>query len=373
LNRKRARDLGIRIGVLPTGKHNAITDVRGVRVGHTTLIKGSGRLRQGAGPVRTGVTVILPNDRVFDKNLIAGSFILNGAGEMAGITQVAEWGLIETPIALTNTHDVGTVSRGVIRWMSQKYQRIWDNKNVVIPVVGECDDSFLNDSVGGHVQEVHVLKALRNAKTGPVEEGAVGSGTGMVCCDFKGGIGTSSRLVEIGKVSYTVGVLVMSNFGSMEELRIDGYPLGRELATVQGNYQRRTESYGSIIAIVATDLPLTSSQINRLCKRSALGIGRVGSHAAHGSGEIIVGFSTANSLPSGKKSALFNLTVVSDEFLSPAYSAVIEATEEAIINSICMAQPMTGADDHSVPALELKLVEQFFSRAGELKLGTPAV
>ena len=194
----RARDLGIQIGIFPTGRYNAITDVKGVRVGHSTIIRGEGKLVPGEGPVRTGVTTILPNDRVFDKKLIAGSFVLNGAGEMSGITQVSEWGLIETPIGLTNTHNVGTVHKGIIRWMSKKYEKIWNSLHVVIPVVGECDDSFLNDSMGDHVSEERVIDALDSAKSGFVQEGSVGSGTGMICCGFKGGIGTSSRMIEIG-------------------------------------------------------------------------------------------------------------------------------------------------------------------------------
>lgn len=368
MKRQRPREIGIQFGFFPTGKLNAITDVKGVRVGHVTLNQGDGRLRPGHGPIRTGVTAILPNDRVFDKKLLAGSFVLNGAGEMSGITQVAEWGLIETPIGLTNTHDVGTVSRGIIKWMSQKYSRIWNNKQVVIPVVGECDDSFLNDAVGGHVKESHVLQALRDATSGKVEEGSVGSGTGMVCCDFKGGIGTSSRVVEIGKVQYTVGILVMSNFGIMEELRIDGYPVGQDFARHYGNYRRRRENYGSIIVVLATDLPLASLQLQRLCKRAALGVGRVGSHAAHGSGEIIVGFSTANSIAPGKRNPLVTLSIIGDEFMGPVYRAAIEATEEAIINSLFMSIPMTGVNGNSVPAIDIEALRHYFERSRDLKL-----
>ncbi len=363
----RARDLGIRIGVFPTGRYNAITDVEGVRVGQSTVIRGEGKLIPGQGPVRTGVTAILPNERVFDNKLIAGSFVLNGAGEMSGITQVAEWGLIETPIGLSNTHNVGTVHKGIIRWMSQKYQRIWNSLNVVIPVVGECDDSFLNDSIGDHITEQHVIDAISGAKSGRVQEGSVGSGTGMICCGFKGGIGTSSRVIEIGSVNYTLGALVMSNFGQMEELRIDGYAIGRLLAEKYGPLPKRRESYGSIIVVLATDLPLSSSQIQRLCKRSALGIGRMGSHAAHGSGEIVLGFSTGNSIPQGKRSPLVDLRIIGDEFLGPAYRAVIEATEEAIVNSLCAGEPMVGINGNSVPALDKDYLMDFFSRAAQLR------
>ena len=365
---KRARDLGIKIGVFPTGRLNAITDVKGVRVGHTTIIHGHGKLKPGKGPVRTGVTTILPNDRVYDQKLIAGSFVLNGAGEMSGITQVSEWGLIETPIGLTNTHSVGAVHQGIIQWMSKKYERIWNSSQVVIPVVGECDDSFLNDSIGNHVKEEHVVAALDSAKTGVVEEGAVGSGTGMVCCGFKGGIGTSSRVIEIGGENYTIGTMVMSNFGMMEELRIDGYNVGRILAKKYGNQTKKRDIYGSIIVVLATDLPLSSSQIQRLCKRSALGIGRVGSHAAHGSGEIVVGFSTGNTIPMGKRSPLVNFDIIGDEFLGPAYRAVIEATEEAIINSLCAGTSIVGIDNKTVPVLDHEFLKEYFLKANELEL-----
>ncbi len=363
MERCRARDLGIKIGFFPTGPHNAITDVAGVRVGHATIIEGSGSLVQGTGPVRTGVTAILPSDRIYDKKLIAGGFVLNGAGEIAGLTQLNEWALLETPIGLTNTHAMGSVSKGIIRWMSKKYHRIWDNKDVVIPVIGECDDSFLNDVVGEHVTEDHVIKALKAAATGPVEEGSVGGGTGMICCDLKAGIGTSSRVIEIGGAGYVIGVLVMNNFGLMEELRIDGFPIGRQLAERQGDYKRRRDNYGSIIAVVATDIPLSGAQIQRLCKRAALGIGRAGSHAAHGSGELVIGFSTANGIRIGARSPVHKLNVLGDEFLGPAYRGVIETTEEAIINSLCMAEPMTGSNDHSVPAIDRAFVAEYFSRA----------
>ncbi len=355
--RCRLRDLGISIGRFPVGKYNAITDVKGVKVGHATLIMGSGKCPPGKGPVRTGVTIILPSDRIYDRKLIAGSFILNGAGEVSGLTQVNEWGLIETPIALTNTHSVGRVSDSIIKWMSHKFMRIWDERQVVIPVVGECDDSWLNDVVGFHIKPDHVFSALSSAKSGPVKEGSVGSGTGMICCDFKAGIGTSSRLVKIGGQIYTLGVLVMSNFGIMEELRVDGICIGKVLARTYGSYQRKRQNYGSIIAIVATDIPLLPIQIDRICKRSALGIGRVGSFGSHGSGEIIIGFSTANSVVHGDKNPNLNISVIGDEFLDDTYQSVIEATEEAIINSLTASVDMDGADNHFVPSLDLEILK----------------
>lgn len=368
--RCRARDLGISIGRHRTGKYNAITDVKGVKVGHTTLIEGSGRKLPGQGPVRTGVTVILPSERVYDQKLLANGFILNGAGEVAGLTQLSEWGLIETPIALTNTMSVGQASDSIVKWMSKKYEKLWDDRQVVIPVVGECDDSFLNDSIGLHLTKEHVFEAFKAAKSGPVPEGAVGSGTGMICCDLKGGIGTSSRVLKIGDEDYTLGVLVMSNFGVMEDLRVDGFPMGRILAKTQGEYSRRRENYGSIIVVIATDIPLSATQIQRICKRSALGIGRVGTYAAHGSGEIIVGFSTANEVRHGRRKPKYNLLLIADEFLDDTYQAAIDATEEAILNSLTAAVDMDGADGHQVPAIDLELLKTTLARVREVAEST---
>lgn len=355
--RCRLRDLGVTIGTLPTGPFNAITDVPGVRVGHTTLIEGSGRRKPGNGPVRTGVTVIMPNDDIYNRKLLSGGFILSGAGEVSGYTQLSEWGLIETPIALTNTMAVGRVSDGVVKWMAGKYPEIRDQQEVIIPVVGECDDSFLNDAVGLHIKPQHVFSALDGAVGGRVEEGAVGAGTGMICCDFKAGIGTSSRVLSVGGKLYTIGVLVVSNFGIMEDLRMDGYPVGRLLVPTQGTYSRRLNNYGSIIAVVGTDLPLSSQQMNRVCRRAALGIGRVGSYGAHGSGEIIIGFSTANEVPHRPKDSFDQAKVMRDSALDPVYKSVIETTEESILNSLTTAVDMEGAGNNRVPAMKLSLLK----------------
>lgn len=360
--RGRLRDLGIGIGIYPTGEFNAITDVKGVNVGHSTIIRGKGeKNKPGKGPVRTGVTVILPNDNIFNHKLIASGFVLNGAGEVSGLTQVKEWGLLETPIALTNTMSVGKVSESIVKWMSLEFNKIWNHRQVVIPVVGECDDSFLNDSVGFHVKDKNVFEAIDNAASGIVTEGSVGAGTGMICCDFKGGIGTSSRVIKIGAHYHTIGILVLSNFGIMEELRVDGIPFGRIIAKKEGDYERRRNNYGSIITVLATDLPLSPGQIERLCKRAALGIGRVGSHASHGSGEIIIGFSTGNIIEHGNMDYKNQLSVVADAYINPAYQAAIEATEEAIINSLTSSVEMYGVDDHHVPALDLQLLTKLMS------------
>ena len=358
--RVRFRELGLSFGRYPPGPGNAITDVAGVRVGHTTLIEGEGASQSGKGPVRTGVTAIIPSDgNIFMDRLAGGAFVLNGAGEVSGLTQVVEWGLLETPILLTNTMSVGAVSDAVAREMVERYPGIGSEHDVIIPVVGECDDSYLNDISGRHVREEHVRAALASAAPGRVEEGAVGGGTGMITCDFKAGIGTSSRKLPPVFGGYTLGVLVMSNFGKMHNLRVAGMPVGEVLAEKFRDMPRRVQSYGSIIAVVATDAPLLPHQLNRLCKRVALGIGRVGSYAAHGSGELVVGFSTANVIPRRTRKMVYKMKLLLDQRLDPLYEAVMEATEEAILNSMCMATEMAGVNGHLVPALPLDEVRRF--------------
>lgn len=362
LERMRLRDLGIRIGHYPTGRFNAITDVAGVQVGHATIIKGSGKgtFRPGRGPARTGVTAILPNNRnIFTDRMVGSGFVLNGAGEVSGLTQVVEWGMIETPILLTNTLSVGTCSEAGVRYLIEKYPGIGSKHDVVIPVVGECDDSWLNDVQGRHVRDTHVLKAIADARSGPVAEGSVGAGTGMITCDFKAGIGTSSRKLPIGEGGYTVGVLVLSNFGVREDLRIDGRPVGVALEKEFGGADRRINNYGSIIVVVATDAPVSSAQLSRVCKRAALGIGRCGSYAAHNSGEIIIGFSTANIIPRyANEKNIYQMRILLEEAIDPIYRSVIECTEEAILNSMCMADTMIGHSGHVAPALPLATVRR---------------
>jgi D-aminopeptidase len=363
--RKRARDLGIRIGRYEPGPHNAITDVPGVKVGHTTLIAGGGKLMPGKGPVRTGVTAIIPNPDIFLERVLSGAFVLNGAGEVSGLTQVQEWGLLETPILLTNTMSVGKVSDAAVKWMTRRFPGIGDLYDVVIPVVGECDDSFLNDAVGRHIRSEHVYSAIERATSGPVAEGSVGAGTGMVTCDFKSGIGTASRRViceDDPERPDTIGVLVLSNFGICRNLRIDGVPMGELLEPEFAHLAKRQTSYGSIVCIVATDAPLLSLQLGRLCKRAALGIGRAGSYAAHGSGEIVVAFSTANKLPRQSKGLQHKIDVLLDEALGPHYEAVIEATEEAIVNSLCMADGMTGQGGNVAPGLPLDRIAELMAK-----------
>lgn len=355
--RCRLRDLGLTLGRFPTGPLNAITDVAGVAVGHATIID-DGSVPGRAGTARTGVTAILPNERnIFMDRLVASAFILNGAGEMNGLIQVQEWGVIETPILLTNTLSVGTAAQATVRYMLDRYPGIGIEHDVIIPLVGECDDSHLNDIRGHHVLEEHVFHALSSASSGPVAEGNVGGGTGMVCCDVKGGIGTSSRQLQVDEHTFTLGVLVMSNFGRLEDLRLDGLPIGAHLAH-DLTLERRTSLYGSIIVVVATDAPLSSRQLGRLCTRAGLGLGRSGSYAAHGSGEIVVGFSTANAIPRISTSPFVHLRLLNDRVMNPFYQAVIECTEESIWNALCSAKDMVGVDDHRVSAVPLdRLVE----------------
>jgi D-aminopeptidase len=362
--RHRARELGLPLGRFRPGRWNALTDVEGVQVGHSTIIRGAGPLRRGRGPVRTGVTAILPNEHnIFEDRVVGGGFVLNGAGEVSGLTQLMEWGLVETPIFLTNTLSVGQVSDSAVEWMVEEYPGIGNEHDVLIPLVGECDDSWLNDVAGRHVKAQNVRESLETASSGPVAEGSVGGGTGMICCDFKAGIGTSSRKLPPAMGGYTVGVLVMNNFGRMGDLRVAGMPIGPLLEPQFKGVAKRTVSYGSIIAVLATDAPLNSHQLGRVAKRVGLGIGRAGSIAAHGSGEIVLAFSTANKIPRTTQKLVYHLRVLVDQRLNPIYEAAIEATEEAILNSLCMARDMDGANGNFAPALPLAEVKDIVERS----------
>jgi len=353
--RSRARDLGIVIGVYPTGPLNAITDVAGVKVGHQTLISGEGPLKPGVGPIRTGVTVVIPRDDVWHKKVSAGSFVLNGTGEMTGLAWVAESGFLEYPIALTNTLNVPRVANGVMNWMIQNYPEIGITDDTLTPVVAECDDGRLNDIQGRHVSEVDVVKALEGASSGSVREGTVGAGTGMVSYGFKGGIGTASRKLADKEGGYTIGVLVNANHGRRPELIVSGIPVGRlydaQAATAPIVEQGQRE--GSIIIVVATDAPLDGRQLSRLAKRASLGLARTGSTARHGSGDFILAFSTANVIPHYPKEPTYTFTHLADTHLNPLMAATVEATEEAIVNALTMASTVTGRDDHRAEAISL--------------------
>lgn len=367
----RARALGLSLGRLAPGALNAITDVPGVRVGHCTML---GQSESGT-PIRTGVTAILPTlDSVYERRVPAGSFVLNGAGEVSGLTQIREWGLIETPILLTGTLSVNAAADALTRLLIEQNRELGISSDVVIPVVGECDDSWLHDARGCHVSASHVQQALNSVSAGPVLEGNVGAGTGMMTCDFAGGIGSASRLVPFfahapegalrhPEHTFTLGVLVLSNFGSREELVMAGVPVGRLLADYHGEQQRR-EVYGSIVVVLASDAPLLRSQLDRLCKRAALGIARTGGTAAHGSGEIVLGFSTQNRLSRTRTGSLQQLTCLYDSELNPLFQAAVEATEEAILNALCMAEPREGLFGRKAPALPLALVQRFAKRYG---------
>ncbi len=321
----RARDLGVPFDGKP-GPLNAITDVKGVEVGHTTLISGEGTLKVGTGPVRTGVTAVLPRGKNSKDQVFAGWFTLNGNGEMTGTTWVEESGFLDGPVMITNTHSVGVVRDAVIAWRVKQGPPDEDSYWWSLPVVAETWDGYLNDVNGFHVKPQHVFHALDSAHSGPVEEGNVGGGTGMVCNEFKGGIGTASRVLNTKQGRYTVGVLVQCNYGRRDQLRIAGLPVGREIQ----EQRTRKDDVGSIIVVLATDAPLIPTQLKRLAKRVSLGLGRNGSYSGDGSGDIFIAFSTAN--PGAAVSqGLPHLTMLPNGQLDPLFLGTVQATEEAII------------------------------------------
>ncbi len=339
----RARDLGVPFDGTP-GARNAITDVAGVEVGHSTLIAGAGKLQVGRGPVRTGVTAIHPRGKSSNDPVFAGWFSLNGNGEMTGTTWIEESGFLEGPVLITNTSSVGVVRDAVLAWHLKRggqTLQAWG-----LPVVAETYDGWLNDINGFHVKPEHAWAALDNASTGPVAEGNVGGGTGMICFEFKGGIGTASRKLGARQGGYTVGVLVQSNFGLRHQLRIAGVPVGEEIT--DGAFRPRET--GSIIIVVATDAPLLAHQLKRLARRAALGLARTGSVAGNGSGDIFLAFSTANPKASAA-TGVAQLAMLPNERMGALFEATVQATEEAIINALVAAETMTGVDDHKVIAL----------------------
>ena len=363
-SRLRARDLGIVVGSYDPGPLNAITDVSGVKIGHTTLISGEGALKPGQGPIRTGVTVVTPRDDVWHKKVPAGSFVLNGTGEMTGLAWVTESGFLEYPIALTNTLNVPRVANGVMDWMIARYPEIGITDDTLTPVVAECDDGRLNDIQGRHVSEANVIAALDGASSGPVKEGTVGAGTGMVSYGFKGGIGTASRKLPEKEGAYTVGVLVNANHGRRPELMVGGTPVGKLYAPPQQVSEALSpgQSEGSIIVIIATDAPLDSRQLTRLAKRAALGLARTGSTARHGSGDFMLAFSTANTIPHYPKEPTFQQIHLADTHLNPLITATVEATEEAILNALTMASTIVGRDGHRVEAISLTRLRAILDR-----------
>ncbi|MGH2346748.1 MAG: P1 family peptidase [Chloroflexota bacterium] len=355
--RVRSRDLGIHLGGMAPGPCNAITDVADVRVGHTTLISGEGPLVVGQGPVRTGVTVILPHGgNIGADPLFAGYHVLNGNGEMTGLPWLDETGLLTTPVAITNTHSVGVVRDALIAYDVRHgvgpRAASWS-----LPVVAETYDGFLSDINGFHVRPEHVFAALDSAASGPVAEGCVGGGTGMICHQFKGGIGTSSRVLTAELGAWTVGVLVQANYGGRDLLRVDGVPVGRELGPNVVPLPGAPElgEAGSIIVVIATDAPLLPTQCRRLARRATLGIARMGGIGANGSGDIFLAFSTANrgmEISTDSRSPL-PVHMLPNSAMTPLFEATADAVEEAILNALCAAVTTTGIDGRTAYALPL--------------------
>ena len=341
----RARGLGVPFDGNP-GPLNAITDVKGVEVGHTTLISGEGPLRVGVGPVRTGVTAILPRGKDSRDAVFGGWFTLNGNGEMTGTTWLEESGFIDGPIMITNTHSVGVVRDAVIAWKVKRGEPDAEDYWWSLPIVAETWDGELNDINGFHVKPEHVFHALDTAHGGPVEEGNVGGGTGMICHEFKGGIGTASRTLDAMHGGYTVGVLAQCNYGQRSQLRVAGVPVGAEIT----DHRTKDDDVGSIIVVVATDAPLIPTQLKRLAKRVSLGLGRTGSYSGNGSGDIFVAFSTANPGAIRGKGAR-QISMLPNDDLNPLFLATVQATEEAVINALVAAETMTGINNHTVIAL----------------------
>ena len=381
---ERARDLGIPLEGR-TGRWNAITDVPGVEVGAVTLIRGSGPLVVGRGPVRTGVTAIFPRGRNGSDSVFAGWFTLNGNGEMTGTTWVEESGRLDGPVLITNTHSVGLVRDATIAWMRRHRPGfLW-----ALPVVAETYDGTLNDAEGFHVKPEHVFEALDGATAGPVREGNVGGGTGMNCHGFKGGTGTASRVLAQEAGGYTVGVLVQCNYGQRRRLAIAGVPVGKEITDLTRCFAgarpptrpwlrnlppcaRRAgagptaegEAVGSIIIVIATDAPLLPHQLERVATRASLGVGRVGGLGENGSGDIFLAFSTANPAAAAD-TGLASITMLPNDRINPIFEATVEATEEAIINAMLAAETMTGADSirsYALPHERLKAVLRQYNR-----------
>lgn len=372
---KRARDYGVPFDGTP-GKFNAITDVAGVTVGHTTLVQGEGKLVEGKGPIRTGVTAILPRGKEFAP-CYANWYALNGNGDMTGTHWITESGFLETPILITNTGSVGVVRDAAWKWMSQNnyYAAFFANYWFAYPVVAETYDGVFNDINGQHVTKEHVYHALDSAKTGPVAEGGVGGGTGMLSYFFKGGIGTSSRMIDVKLGGYTVGVLVQANHGQRSQLTIAGVPVGKELQdtlslTVEGREVGTTSTprseTGSIIVVLATDAPLLPSQLKRLAQRIPLGITRTGGIGGNGSGDIFIAFSTANKNAFNREKEV-QVTTMSNDMIDELFEATIQATEEAIINALFAGKTITGINGNKAYGLPKEKVIELLKKYNRIK------
>jgi D-aminopeptidase len=368
----RARELGIIIGRIAPGPHNTIADVPGVRVGHVTLIEGNGPLVVGKGPIRTGVTVVMPHEgHIWTEPLFAGCHRLNGNGEMTGTEWIRESGMLMSPIALTNTHSVGVVRDALVAVEIQERPSgdiFWG-----LPVVAETWDGILNDVNGQHVKAEHVRQAMTQATDGPVPEGNVGGGTGMICHGFKGGIGTSSRILPSAVGGFSVGVLVQANQGRRERLRVDGVPVGEAIPASEVPVPEVPslphQGGGSIIVVIATNAPLLPNQCARLAQRAGLGVGRVGGVGEHWSGDLFIAFSTANrgmlaSNPGAPSPVTIPLTMYSNTYVSELFEAVVDATEEAILNAMLAAETMTGRDGIVAHRLDPDRLGDFMARYG---------
>lgn len=366
----RAREIEIPLEGSP-GAFNAITDVDGVLVGYTTLISGEGKLDVGKGPVRTGVTMILPRGKTHDP-VFAGWYALNGNGELTGTTWIEESGFLEGPIGITNTHSVGVVHDAIIAWErdNQLYSALdYETDNSIfwsLPVVGETYDGSLNDINGQHVKPEHVFAALDSASSGVIAEGNVGGGTGMICHEFKGGTGTASRVISTDFGNYTVGVLVQANYGHRKNLTIAGVPVGRELIDYPQSHESSSPAgAGSIIVIVATDAPLLPHQLKRIARRVPTGIGRVGGFGSNSSGDIFLAFSTANTGAASRRD-LQQVIMLPNDKITPLFEATVQATEEAILNAMVAAETMTGINDHTVHALPHNEVRKLLKKYNRL-------
>ena len=362
--RPRARQLGVPFDGTP-GPLNAITDVAGVEVGHVTLISGSGKLDRGKGPVRTGVTASLPTGKRFGERVFAAWTALNGNGEMTGAAWVEESGHLGTPILITNTHSVGTVRDAVIEWNANRGTKEGYSGDFSLPLVTETWDGFLNDINGFHVKKEHVFQALDNARGGAVAEGNVGGGTGMVTHRFKGGIGTSSRVLRKEDGGYTVGVLVQANYGRRELLHIAGVPIGKEIPDLLPKRGAPADGTGSIIVVAATDAPLLPHQLKRIARRAALGIGVVGGRGENTSGDLFIAFSTANP-ENSKTEGIARVEMLPNERISPLFIETVNATEEAIVNALVAAETMEGIDGNTVYALPHDRLRDLLRKYGRL-------
>lgn len=362
--RSRARELGLEVGTIDPGCKNSISDVKGVRVGHCTIVRGEGKLIPGKGPVRTGVTAVFPHTgNIYKEKVPAASFVMNGYGKSIGLVQVEEFGVLETPILLTSTLCTWKVADALVQYMLDRNEDIGVTTGSVNPVVMECNDSYLNDLRGRHVEAKHVMEALDKASE-TFEMGSIGAGTGMVAFEFKGGIGTSSRVVDIEKEEFTVGSLVLTNFGRREDLTINGIPIGLLLKNYGHRKLRKVK--GSIIMLLATDAPLLHRQLKRLAKRAIIGLARAGGRSYNGSGDIVLSFSTGYTIPHYGKEKL-DIRVLKDSSLNPLFKAVSEAIEEAIIDSLFTSETMEGRDHHIVDALPVDEVLRILSSKGAMK------